>query len=84
MNQRDLLELEQAARTIVAVVERNRISDETAAERRENFILLPGGGNYQPQKERTSPLSRTRPNLLQQKTRERILYPVLFLLTTRN
>lgn len=50
MNQRDLLELEQAARTIVAVVERNRISDETAAERRENFILLPGGGNYQPQK----------------------------------
>ena len=49
MNQRDLLELEQAARTIVAVVERNRISDETAAERRENFILLPGGGNYQPQ-----------------------------------
>lgn len=52
MNQRDLLELEQAARTIVAVVERNRISDETAAERRENFILLPGGGNYQPQKEK--------------------------------
>ena len=54
MNQRDLQELEQAARAIVAVVERNRVSDETAAERRAKFVLLPGGSNSQEQEESIS------------------------------
>ena len=40
MNQRDLLELEQAARTIVAVVERNRISDEISATKRKGRVLF--------------------------------------------
>lgn len=39
MTQRDLQELEQAARAIVAVVERNRVSDETAEERARCFSL---------------------------------------------
>ena len=51
MTQKDLQELEQAARAIVAVVERNRVSDETAAERRAKFVLLPGGSNSQEQEE---------------------------------
>lgn len=40
MTQRDLQELEQAARTIVAVVERNRVSDEVAEERRAAFHFV--------------------------------------------
>ena len=42
MTQRDLQELEQAARAIVAVVERNRVSDETAEERRAAFHFVSG------------------------------------------
>lgn len=42
MTQKDLQELEQAARAIVAVVERNRVSDETAEERRAAFHFVSG------------------------------------------
>lgn len=38
MTQKDLQELEQAARAIVAVVERNRVSDETAAGRGIRYL----------------------------------------------
>lgn len=40
MPQRDLQELEQAARTIVAVFERNRVSDETTEEQRAAFHFV--------------------------------------------
>ena len=40
MTQRDLQELEQAARAIVAVVERNRVSDETTEEQRAAFHFV--------------------------------------------
>ena len=43
MTQRDLQELELAARMIIAVIERNHVSDEDATERRAKFILFPGG-----------------------------------------
>ena len=43
MPQRDLQELEQAARTIVAVVERNRVSDETTEEQRAAFHFVSDG-----------------------------------------
>ena len=43
MTQRDLQELELAARIIIAVIERNHVSDEDATERRAKFILFPGG-----------------------------------------
>lgn len=43
MTQRDLQDLEQSARVIIAVIERNRVSDELAEERRERFQIFPGG-----------------------------------------
>lgn len=42
MTQRDLQDLEQSARVIIAVIERNRVSDELAEERRERFQIFPG------------------------------------------
>lgn len=45
MTPRDLLDLEQAARTIVFVIERNRVSDELAEERRSAFHFISENSN---------------------------------------
>lgn len=45
MTPKDLLDLEQAARTIVFVIERNRVSDELAEERRSAFHFISENSN---------------------------------------
>jgi len=67
MTAQDVLQLEEAARLIISIIERHRIHEENAAERRAAFRLI-----IPQQKENISPRHRTVPKKANDKTLEAI------------